>query len=543
MRALIAVTLCVLSLVVWAQEKISLHLEQVPTTEAIASFSKTSGYHFVYNPDILRQELHTVSIEDMTLQKAVNHLFASSYNFKIRGSYIILLPKQLTELPKTKHQDITIRGEVKEKGTNKKLEDVSIYEIHSLKPVLTNQAGDYALSVTRPQDIAFIAISKENYEDTVIQVKKNSFWSISLRKKNDSSDKRSTEGLFDRFSGDKVQTHSKNINLTERRWIHLALTPGVSTNGFLSGQLTNKFSTNVIAGYSYALEGVEFGGALNMERSYVQGLQLSGGLNINGDYLQGMQLAGATNITLGKVTGAQIGGFSNHGQTLAGGVQIAGAVNTSTEGRGSQWAAGANWNAGTFQGVQVSSGLNFTRKLRGAQIGIVNVADTVEKGFMLGIINWTKDGLHHFELSSNDVTPYNVAFKSGVYPFYTILKVGINPHQAQLWDYGSGFGSYHAIRDRAFLDFEATQHVIQALDKSHMKGLNTEIRFTTRFGYQLASHLQLIAGPQIHYLLFKPSNPEDLTFADRFGQNPWQEWSQDDRVSKLWLGYEVALRF
>lgn len=576
MRRLITACFLVVSFTTYSQDKVSLELNHVSVSEAINLFTEASGYRFAYNPDILSNEEVTASLSNASLEKAVDVVFAKHYDYKIRGSYVILLPKHGTATGASQRTEpITIQGEIFEEGTNKKLENVSVYEIQTLKPVLTNKSGDYSIDVEIPEDMAFLAISKANYQDTIIQVKKNSIWSITLKKKKESVEKSVKEVVFDKFNGREVQTHDENINLTERRWIHFALTPGVSTNGFISGQFTNKFSTNLLAGYSYALEGLEIGGALNMERSYVRGVQISGFLNINGDYLQGVQMAGASNITLGSVRGVQMGafsnhaksldkgmqmggavnivlgpvkglqlaGFSNHAYSLENGVQMAGAVNTSKEGKGSQWSGFANWNRGTFEGLQISSFLNYTKNLKGLQIGIVNIADSVKSGFMIGLINWTKNGIHHFEVSANDITPYNIGFRSGVYPFYVVLQVGFDPYNANLWDTGYGFGTMVHFKGKSFLDIESTYHQLQPLDKGYIDGANVEGRLKVRFGYDLAKHIHLIGGPVVHLFHFQPDNSEDIEFAERFGKHPFTKSASETRITKAWVGYEFAVRF
>ena len=539
MRRLIIIFFCLSSIGLHAQ--VSLELENVPVAEAIHQFSEASGYRFAYNPDILQPEKLTASIQDQPLEKAVNQVFASNYDYKIRGSYVILLPKKTTAKPAPSKDFITIKGEILEEGTNMKLEDVSVYEIHTLKPVLTNASGDYSIDVSLPDDIAFIAISKANYEDTIIQVKRNANWTIKLKKKASATESIVKEKVFNVFNGSAVQTHTKNVNLTERKWMHFALTPGASTNGFLSGKFTNKFSVNLIAGYSHALEGVEIGGLLNMERSYVEGVQMSGALNINGDYTDGVQIAGLSNVTIGWVKGLQMGGFSNHSGDLIG-WQLAGAINSSTNAKGNQLAGSINWNSGTLEGVQASGLLNYTKKLKGVQIGVLNIADSVESGAMIGVVNLSRNGIHHFEVSANDVTPYNLSFRSGVYGFYTILQAGINPHSDNLWDYGMGLGSSHKIKSKGSWDIEATSHTLQSINH-FIDGLNQDIRLKVRFGYQFANHLHVIGGPVVHYYLFNPSATEDEGFADRFGTHAFHTATSGGVLTKAWIGYELAVRF
>ncbi|MEQ9303518.1 MAG: hypothetical protein RJQ14_06335, partial [Marinoscillum sp.] len=265
-------------------------------------------------------------------------------------------------------------------------------------------------------------------------------------------------------------------------------------------------------------------------------------LNINGDYLDGVQMAGFSNITMGYADGVQMAGFSNHsGDQL--GLQMAGSLNTAKDVTGTQMAGSVNISTGELTGVQLSGFLNYTKILRGVQIGVLNVADSIGSGFSLGVVNWLKGGLHHFEVSTNDVTPYNVAFKSGVYPFYTILRAGINPHNGQLWEHGMGFGSMHPIKKKAFIDFEGTYHVIQGLNSGYIDGVNFEGRFQIRVGWKITDHLNLIGGPIIHFYVLNPHNKEHLRIADHFGRNPLFGSETSEKVSKGWLGYELSVRF
>ncbi len=531
----------------WAQTNlITLELENASTKEVMARVTAQSTFQFAYNPDVLTDEKITRVIKSVPIEKAVDQLFSDHYEVKVRGSYVVLLPKKRHDQPTVKASKIQISGEVVEASTNRQLEGVTIYEVSSLKPVLTDAEGAYSLDVSLPDEVAFIAISKENYEDTVIQVRKNEFWKISLKLKSKEPKTRETKEKADKiqqqFLSDKISMHAKNVNLTERRLFQLSLTPGLSTNGFLGGQFTNKISINMAAGYSHAVEGVEIGGMLNMSRSYVQGVQMSGGLNINGELTNGVQFAGISNITLSDLKGWQVAGLSNH-VDQASGVQIGGASNFSKNMKGVQVAGMSNWNQYEYRGVQISGGLNYTKQLKGLQIGVVNVADSVAGGVMLGVVNWAKNGFHVFEFSSNDVTSYNLSFKSGVEAFYTVLKAGINPHDRQLWDYGMGIGTLARLKQRVFVDLEATYHVIQPLDQGYIDGVNVETRVQMRLGYHLPKNIQLIGGPVLHFMFFSPENPEDLAFANRFGENTLVDTQTDSFTRKWWLGYEFAVRF
>jgi hypothetical protein len=518
---------------------VNVDLNDTPVTLAINEISDLTGYHFAYNPDILENQTVSLHAENLPMSVALDRAFGSQFEYKLRGSYVILLPK--SEQVISKEVISTVKGEIREEGTGKKLENVSIYEVHTLKPVLTDASGNYALDLMLPDEVAFIAISKANYEDTVIQVKKGENWSIALKRKTSEVASKTNDWLS-KLNNKKVKTHAENVYLTEVKWIQLALTPGLSTNGFLTGQFTNKVSFNLIGGYHYALEGVELGGVLNMERSYVKGAQLSGGFNINSDFMKGVQMAGFSNLVLGDVDGLQMAGFSDHA-LYWGGAQMSGYANTSRNGHGLQASGFANWNAETYEGLQISGGFNYTKTLKGLQVGVVNVADSVSSGFMLGIVNWTRNGLHNFEVSYNDITPYNLSFKSGVKHFYTILSAGINPNNEQMWSYGMGFGSMHGFGKRFFWDMESTFHMIQPMNSPQIDGISSDTRIQMHLGIIAHQHFQLIGGPVLHFYHLKPNDPADLNFADLFGSNPLSENNTGYSIRKAWLCYELAVRF
>jgi len=195
-------------------------------------------------------------------------------------------------------------------------------------------------------------------------------------------------------------------------------------------------SINILAGHYAKLDGVEFGGVLNLETEEVRGAQFAGVANIVGGYVEGFQGAGTLNVARSNVNALQASGAANFaggnvrvGQ-LAGavniasrdlnGIQAAGAANcTGGNVRGSQLAGAiniargdlnglqasgtANYVSGDvrvgqlagainiatgsrFNGMQASGAVNVANNLRGAQFSVVNVANSVV-GSQIGVVN------------------------------------------------------------------------------------------------------------------------------------------------------------
>src|SRR3546814_690020 len=111
-------------------------------------------------------------------------------------------------------------------------------------------------------------------------------------------------------------------------------------------------------------------------------------------------------------------------------------------------------------GVQLAGLFNYSRNLKGLQIGFINVADT-SSGVSIGAFNFIKDGYKNLILSNTEFNTINVGFKTGNAAFYTVLLGGGNFIQNQkAFTFGIGFGHDFIFNDRLFLSTElSTQNV------------------------------------------------------------------------------------
>lgn len=180
------------------------------------------------------------------------------------------------------------------------------------------------------------------------------------------------------------------------------LVPYVGTSSWGSAH-PRAYSLNLIGGLSGGLRGLEIGGAFNLHTGDVRGLQIGGAANLVGGDVAGGQIGGAVNVVDGDVWGLQIGGAANIVTGHAGGLQIGGALNVVNEGfRGVQIGGAANIVTGDAAGLLIAGGLNLTRgevygvqiaginmstgRLRGGQLGAINLAEDV-RGAQIGAIN------------------------------------------------------------------------------------------------------------------------------------------------------------
>lgn len=376
-----------------------------------------------------------------------------------------------------------------------------------------------------------------------------------------------------------------SINLKKffvARPFQVSAVPGLSTNGALNSQVINNFSFNIFGGYSGGTNGFELGGLFNIDKKSVQYAQIGGLFNIVGDHLNGLQIGGISNTVLDSVRGVQVGGISNFVKTKFSGVQVGGIYNHTgqsfdgaqiagvanytnhrTHGAqiagisnvslrkvtGAQIAGVANYTGGSVngiqiggvanvsvrevRGVQISGVLNYTRRLRGVQVGLINISDTSD-GYSIGLINIVFKGYHKLSLSANETINANAAFKTGNSKLYSIFMGGYNtvPDQ-KLWSYGYGIGTEFKIGGRFSLNPELTAQQLYLGSWDYYNILN---RASLQLTFKISRMFSLFAGPvysvfvsdqDVHFTGYKVVVPSSGYGVHKFGNtvNGWVGWS------------------
>ena len=387
--------------------------------------------------------------------------------------------------------------------------------------------------------------------------------------------------------------NQSNKESYKERSFQVSFVPMFGTSRGPEEGYTNKFSLNVIGGYEHSLKGAEFGGIFNMNKYNVTGGQFSGmvntvggsfqggqfagfvnavGGNITGGqfagfvnvskgYLNGGQYAGFTNIitedvqgaqgagfvnvTSGRVRGAQIAGFTNVADSVNG-AQVAGFINVAPKGiDGAQVTGFANISQ-DVEGAQIAGFFNRARSLRGAQVGLINVVDSLEKGATVGLINIVGNGIKQASVEYNDVFDVNLAFRSGTTKFYSILFAGMEAKDEFLWTYGAGFGTQYRIKGRLFGNVELTTQSIHNSEDDDFEfedDLNLLSKLNVNFGLQLANHLALTAGPSLNVYVTNRQDPTSEGYGYDIGQNIFFDEVYSDTAVKMWVGYNVSLKF
>ncbi len=514
-RAIVFCMLSLLAIGVHGQnplgQKFSIAFENETVVGALRELEIQSGCRFSFNPDALPKTHTTETFESVSLERILKNLLGANYDFKVRGSYVVIRPQ---EVKSNAQKSIAVSGQIADAQTGKKIENVSVYEVDNLTAALSQKDGTYELRTVSRYPYSLLAISKENYKDTIIAVSdlQKANFTIQLspipESGEDSSSNSKKDGIFKFIKSDPAKQHDKNVELQEERLMQFSLLPVLGTNGVLGGKVSNNFSLNLIAGYGHSLNGVEIGGVLNMERANMRGTQIAGVSNLIGERMTGVQIAGVSNTNLlnGK------------------GVQISGVTNSSGVFEGTQIAGTYNYVKHTMRGFQASGTINYAGELNGVQLGVINIAKKVDKGVMIGLLNFAGNGLLRLEAEHNDLTQYNLTFKSGTKAFYSIFSSGISPQApTQLWSYGLGFGSQLVTREKIYFGLEATSNTIQPLEK-YIDGMTMDNRVKLLFGFNFLDHLSISAGPIAHYYLYARKATENFAFYESIGYKPLISW-------------------
>lgn len=538
-------------------KNISLDINHQRLDNVLEILSNKGDFYFSYNSGVIRKDsLVSLSVRNRTVKDVLNLLFNNTYEFRESGNYVIIrkVPIRITAVTNktvTEERIYVVSGYIYDEHTGAAISEASVYEKKLLASALTNNQGYFRLKLKSGKaGTATFTVSKQFYEDTsiVIEPRHNQQLSITMMPVEKESEKivitpadylapdslknepvidtamaaltdsaadqgrveRTGVGKFLLSTRQKIQSLNLRKFFTTRAY-QVSLTPGLGSHGKMSGQVVNNISLNVLGGYTAGTKGVEIGGLFNIDKKEVKYFQAAGIFNVAGGRMDGMQVAGVNNSVLdntkgfqaagvnnivkGSFTGFQVSGVYNHVTDSVKGVQVAGVVNFSSRNvSGVQIGGVGNFSNKETRGVQVAGVVNYTKKLKGLQIGLINISDTSD-GFSIGLLNIVLKGYHKLSFSANEVLNINVAFKTGNPRLYNILQAGLNTGVNQkiyLFGYGLG-GELPLNKRKAFsINPELTSQFLYLGSFDYTNILN---RFCLNFNVKLNKYISLFAGP------------------------------------------------
>lgn len=581
------------------EREILISLNNESVSKALSKIQTETGVVFSYKSSLI-DNLPAVTLTSRvrTVREILTSILPSNITFKAKDNYIIL-----KEAPKKNPTKTEVNGYVYDKSTNKKIANVTIYDKKSLQSATTDEYGYYSMKV--PSENQNIIVNKQNYKDTTLQLsifndsllinialdpvydslrlKDSLQWKALL---NDVA--QFSNQIFKKFTG---FVNSLNIKDTLSCDLQVSLLPFIGTNHKLSGSLYNRFSLNIIGGYSKGTTGLEVGGLFNVNREnmhFVQvaglfnlvggeatGVQVAGALNMVEKSVKGVQVAGIGNINSGTQFGIEVGGLFNlnhkntSGVTIAGvfnknyasakGIQVAGLFNTTDDTLSGISVAGlynhsyyqhnaiqiaglANHTKSGSANVQIAGLINVTGVLKGIQIAPFNFADSAS-GATVGFFSFVKKGVHQLELSSDEFFYSNLSFRTGSQKFYNLFCAGVNFGTNQpVWSFGYGVGSSVHLKNKLYGDLTLTAHHINF--GNFNESASEHYRVYLGLEYKFGKKFSVAAGPTFNLYLTDTSDPK---YRAEYGQvYPYSHYdfqSNNGINLKGWVGGRIALRF
>ena len=391
-------------------QRITVSFTNIPLEAGLKKLSDAGGFTFSYNSfSINGDSITSLSVQDKTVEKALNVLFDRSIKYTVVGNHVVLMKNtsNTNADAKKKQAEYKITGYIIDSNTGRKIREAIVYEIDGQMVSISDTEGFYTIALPAGNELRGLSYSKKGFLDTVVLIhpleRQNldiflrplpeDFFKITVQPIDlqlaDIHNRQLVNSLVPRES----KVISDNLRIGEPRFAQFSFLPYLGTNRKISGSVYNVFSFNLLAGYSGGVKGFELGGLFNIDRNEVQGIQVAGFGNIVGGTTRWLQLGGFFNTNMGSMTGVQIAGFSNVVLNDLSGLQLAGFQNTlHGEMKGVQLSGFNNVTTQNVDGIQLTGFANIAMKdVKTAQIsGAFNLSENVGGMQITGLANVAK---------------------------------------------------------------------------------------------------------------------------------------------------------
>ncbi len=312
---------------------------------------------------------------------------------------------------------------------------------------------------------------------------------------------------------------SLNTNAQEKKTVQVSFIYPVGTAGTNSVDYKNNFSFNIIGGLNGGVNGFEFGSVANINQGDVNGCQISGVCNVTSGNNRGGVISGVCNMASGDSKGLLVSGVANltKGQSI--GVAISGVTNVSDSHNGLQLST-INFVKNNLYGSQIGV-LNYAKKGKGIQIGVVNVCGADDDVLPIGLFNVVKNGYYAFEVSTNELFITSLSYKMGKEKFH---------------------GSIIPIKDNHKLNMELICDALHYDWKWGDNKMNLLNQFNLNYQYQVTKHLGIKVGPS--FKTFVTNQKENGEFASVI-KMPHTLFEHSGSKYKVagWIGFNAGIVF
>jgi len=327
----------------------------------------------------------------------------------------------------------------------------------------------------------------------------------------------------------------------------LGETKGCQLSGFSNVSKKNLSGTQ-IAGFSNVIvdsaKAIQISGFTNVVKGSIQGAQLAGFTNYAHHDSKAIQLAGFSNVTKGSLDGVQLSGFSNVAANDSKIIQLSGFANT-TKGNveGAQIAGFCNIASNSLTGVQMSGFLNVAKKVKGSQIGFINVCDSIEEGVAIGFLSFVRKGYRAFEIGMDETLYAQASFKMGTEKFYNILSVGMQQKRNTLrWGWGYGVGTIMEVSQRMNVNVDLMSYHINE-DQWWTNKLNILNKLKANVSYHFSDQLAIYGGLSYNVYVTDRFDYEGVEVKPSLA--PWTSYHKTKVSSfvQMYPGFNAGIRF
>ncbi|MCB0697248.1 MAG: hypothetical protein KDC07_07775, partial [Chitinophagaceae bacterium] len=286
-----------------------------------------------------------------------------------------------------------------------------------------------------------------------------------------------------------------------------------------------------------SVTGVQSAGIYNLAVGRVRGTQLAGILNTAIDSFTGLQGAGILNSSIQKYTGVQMAGVLNGAVQDVTGLQAAGIVNVCVKDvKGAQLAGNVNVCIGTMRGIQAASLVNYATRVKGVQLGLVNIADS-SSGAAIGLFSFVLKGYHKYTIATNESMPYTMSVKTGTKWLHNVYTVGCNfDDRNKKYMIGMGFGSELPLSKRFTINPELTGHGIYL---GSWEELNSMVRLQANVNVHFGKYVSLYAGPSF-VMYWDNKQPKVDGFATEVLPAGYKKNNYSTGLSS-WIGWQAGI--
>lgn len=567
------------------EKRMTIDAKNKKVSDVFKMAEKQGGFYFSYNNNIINEDsIVTISIKNKSLKFLLELLFGNQFQYHESNNHLIIQPN-------TSPDYWYVSGYVIDMNTGEPVSYATVFEQQQLIATMTDERGFFKLPLKEKRSQTSISVSKLSYKDTVLLMSMNRQEAIKIpiQPKAYELDSVVISGveqnwLAGLFISSKQTMNSLNLsNFFTKQPVQFSLTPGLGSHGSMGSQVVNKFSLNLLGGYTAGVKGFELGGLFNIDKGDMRYAQVAGLFNVVGGEIQGVQVAGLynnglenmkgfqaaglANIVMKNVEGVQVAGIYNytsnvygfqasgvgsvntqscHGMVVGGtfnvdrnmnGVQLAGTVNvTLAKTEGVQIAGTTNFSMKEMNGLQLSAILNYTKKLKGVQIGMINIADSSD-GYSIGLVNVVLHGYHKLSVSSSEWQQFSIAYKSGNAKLYSILLAGTQlDDRKKAYSYGYGIGSDRRLGKKGFyINPELSE---QYIDNGNDANQNLLSRLQLHLKYRIGKYADIYAGPAFSVLYSKQTTPVEGYQYDF--TNGYPSFSMGKYVTG-WIGWNIGL--